>query len=238
MLRVGLTAMLLALAVACTAPMPLRAPVDPARDVATWPPADKALLTGSTKMSELQTLREHLSSRTYRNDEPFLAVDAERAYVAPDRRYEKMEGRSPVESVSGETVQIGARFFKRLNVNGPWQQFPWTESVVWPGGEYSFPGASNVVYEGAGDADGRPARILTFQHEGTNDSRNVGWQFQTRLWVDPDSGYFLRRETRGARQEPDPVTGKSLAQRYEATWTYLDHDGPITIADPIAAGIP
>jgi hypothetical protein len=238
MLRVGLTAMLLALGIACTSALPLRAPADPARDVAAWPPPEQVLRTGSAKMGELTTLRERVSSRTYRNDEPFLAVDAERAYVAPDRRYEKMEGRSPVESVSGETVQIGAQFFKRLNATGAWQQFPWTEAVVWPGGEYSFPGTKNVAYEGAGDADGRPARILTLQHEGTNEARNVGWQFQTRLWIDPDSGYFLRRETRGGRQEPEPITGKTLTQRYEATWTYLDHNGPITISDPIAAGIP
>jgi len=238
MLRVGLTAMLLALGLACTSALPLRAPADPARDIATWPAADQALRTGSAKMGELRTLRERLSSRTYRNEEPFLAVDAERAYVAPDRRYEKMEGRSPVESVSGETVQIGAQFFKRLNVNGPWQQMRWTESVVWPGSEYSFSGAKNVTYEGVGEADGRPARTLTLQHEGTGDARNVGWQFQTRLWVDPDTGYFLRRETRGGRQETEPTTGKPLTQRYEATWTYLDHNGPITISDPIAAGIP
>jgi hypothetical protein len=206
---------------------------DPARDVSTWPAADTALATASSTMSQLKTLREHVVTRTFRNGELFLSLDSDRAYVAPDRKYERMEGRSAVEAVEGETVQIGAQFFKRVGKEGQWQQFPWTESVVWPGQEYSFGGAKNVTYAGPGEVDGRLARILVIQHEGSAETRNAGWQFQTRLWIDPTTNYFLRRETTGAREEPDPTAGKPMLSTYEGTWTYMSHNGSIAISAPV-----
>jgi hypothetical protein len=213
--------------------VPLTTARDPARDVSTWPAADAALNSASAAMSQLTTLREKVSTRTYRNDELFLSVDAERAYVAPDRRYEKVEGRSAVEAVGGETVQIGARFFKRVAKEATWQQFAWTESFAWPAREYLFGGLRSVSYAGPGDVDGHPARILVLVHEGDAESRNAGWQFQTRLWIDPATNYFLRRETTGTREEPDLMAGKPLVQRYEGTWTYTDHDGSIAISAPL-----
>jgi hypothetical protein len=236
MLRIGLMLVCLLAATACLPGLPavpLNAARDPARDVSTWPAADAALQAASTTMSQLTTLREQVSTRTYRNDELFLSVDADRAYVAPDRRYERVEGRSAVEAVDGETVQIGARFFKRVGKDGGWQQFAWTESFEWPAREYLFGALRGVTYAGPGDVNGRPARILVIQHEGNAESRNAGWQFQTRLWIDPTTHHFLRRETTGAREEPDLVTGKPLVQRYEGTWTYMDHDGSIAISAPL-----
>jgi hypothetical protein len=235
MLRVWLPTLLLIGALACTPSVPLGGPPDSSREVAPGPSADEALLTASAAMGQLKTLRERVSTRTYRNDEPFLAVDAERAYVAPDRRYERMEGRSPVDNVAGETVQIGARFFKRVGDAATWQHFPWTESVVWPAAEYSFAGARNVSDDGTGEVDGRAARILVLQHEGSAEGKNAGWQFHTRLWIDPKTHHFLRRETRGMREEPDPLTGKPLLQRYEGSWTYMDHNGAIGISEPTGA---
>src|SRR4051812_35101044 len=113
--------------------LPFAAAARPGGDPSTWPPAETALTNASAAMGRLKALRELVSTRTYRNDEPFLSLDSERAYVAPDRKYERVEGRSAVEAVGGETVQIGARFYKRVGADAPWQQFPWTDSVVWPG---------------------------------------------------------------------------------------------------------
>jgi hypothetical protein len=236
MVRIALALVCLLAASACLPGLPavpLNAARDPAQDVSTWPAADAALHSASAVMSQLSTLREKASTRTYRNDELFLSVDAERAYVAPDRRYEKVEGRSAVEAVGGETVQIGARFFKRVGIDAAWQQIAWTESFAWPAREYLFGGLRNVTYVGPGDVNGRPARILLLQHEGDAESRNAGWQFQTRLWIDPSTNYFLRRETTGTRQEPDLMAGKPLVQRYEGNWTYTDHDGSIAISAPL-----
>ncbi len=186
-------------------------------------------------MTQLKTLREHVVTRTYRNEELFLSLDSERAYVAPDRRYERMEGRSAVEAVQGETVQIGAKFFKRVGKEGQWQEFPWTDTVDWPGHEYTFMGVHGVTYAGAGEVNGRPARILVIQHEGAAETRNAGWQFQTRLWIDPTTNYFLQRVTTGSIEQPDPIAGKPMVQRYEGTWTYMDHNGSIAVSAPIGA---
>jgi hypothetical protein len=236
MVRIALALVCLLAATACLPGLPavpLNAARDPAHDVSSWPAADAALHSASAVMSQLTTLREKASTRTYRNDEPFLSVDAERAYVAPDRRYEKVEGRSAVEAVDGETVQIGARFFKRVGKEAGWQQLAWTESFGWPAREYLFGGLRKVSYAGLGDVNGRPARILLLQHEGDAESRNAGWQFQTRLWIDPSTNYYLRRETTGTREEPDLMTGTPLLQRYEGTWSYTDHDGSIAISAPL-----
>ena len=230
-----LLVLVLVASVACAPSVAPVAATDPAREMASWPPADATLQAASGAMSELRTLREQISTRTYRNDEPFLSVDAERAYVAPDRRYERMVGRSPVESVSGETVEIGARFFKRVGETGAWQELPMAETFHWPGREYSFAAARQVAYEGVGEVEGRPARILVLQHTGSAETRNAGWQFQTRLWIDPQTGFFLRRETRGTNEEPDLMTRKPQVQRYEGSWTYRDHNGAITIAEPAGA---
>ena len=228
-------AILLLLVVACAPGVPLAVAPDPGREAASWPPADQALRAASAAMGELKTLREQLSTRTYRNEALFLAIDGERAYVAPDRRYERLDGRSSVESVVGETVHLGPRFFKRVG-EGSWQELPWNESFRWPADEYDFPNVRGVSYAGAGEVDGRPARTLLLQHEGTLERRNAGWQFQTRLWIDPQTGYFLRRETRGTREDPDPIGGRPLVQRYEGTWTYQHHDAAITISEPSGAG--
>ena len=236
MVRIALALLCLLATTACLPGLPavpLNAARDPARDVSTWPAADAALYSASAAMSQLTTLREKVSTRTYRNDELFLSVDAERAYVAPDRRYEKVEGRSAVEAVDGETVQIGARFFKRVGKDGGWEQFAWTDTFAWPAREYVFGGLRSVSYVGPGDVNGRPARILLLQHEGDAESRNAGWQFETRLWIDPATNFFLRRETKGTRQEPDLMAGKPLVQRYEGAWTYTDHDGSIAISAPL-----
>jgi hypothetical protein len=205
----------------------------PAGDPAGSPPADTALTNAGAAMGRLKALRELVSTRTYRNDELFLSLDAERAYVAPDRKYERVEGRSAVDAVGGETVQIGALFYKRVGPDAPWQQFPWTDSLNWPGNEYTFSNLQGVSYAGTGDVEGRPARILLLKHEGSAESHNAGWQFETRLWIDPDSQLVLRRETRGTRNDPDPSTGAALLQRYEATWQYKDPDGSIAISAPL-----
>src|SRR5215212_2601322 len=229
MVRIALALICLLAATACLPGLPavsLNAAREPGLDVSSWPAPDAALHSASAAMSQLTTLREKVSTRTYRNDELFLSVDAERAYVAPDRRYEKVEGRSAVEAVGGETVQIGARFFKRVAQEAAWQQFAWTESFAWPAREYLFGGQRGVSYAGPGDVNGRPARILVLQHEGDAESRNAGWQFQTRLWIDPATNYFLRRETTGTREEPDLMAGKPLVQRYEAAGPTPTTTGP------------
>jgi hypothetical protein len=161
MARIALALVCLLGATACLPGLPavpLNAARDPAQDVSSWPAADAALHSASAVMSQLTTLREKASTRTYRNDEPFLSVDAERAYVAPDRRYEKVEGRSAVEAVDGETVQIGARFFKRVGKEAGWQQLAWTESFGWPAREYLFGGLRKVSYAGLGEDPATPAR--------------------------------------------------------------------------------
>ncbi|HZU05686.1 MAG TPA: hypothetical protein VFB73_06915 [Chloroflexota bacterium] len=233
-MRAWLPAVLLLTLLACTPNVRVAAVPGSDPGLASWPPPDQALQAASAAMASLQSLREQVSTRTYRNDTLFLAIDAERAYVAPDRRYERMEGRSAVETVAGETVMIGSRFFKRLG-DGPWQQLDWTETFTWPAAEYSFAGVRDVSYGGTDTIDGRTARILVLHHEGSAETRNAGWQFETRLWIDPQTGYFLRRETRGKYTEPDPVGGKATVQRYEGTWVYRDHNGPIRIVEPSAA---
>ena len=226
---VPLSVLLLVVTAACSMTLPTSP--DAARETASWPPPEQALASSSAAMNELKTLRERVSSRTYRNGEPFLEVDAERAYAAPDRRYERMDGRSSVESVGGETVWIGQQFFKRVGENAAWQRMAWTEAFAWPAGEYSFTAMHGVAWAGSGEVDGRPARILLVPHRGSAEKRNAGWEFQTRLWLDPSSGYFLRRETAGTHE--DSATGQS--QRYEATWTYLDHNGAIRVVEPPGA---
>ncbi|HZR98449.1 MAG TPA: hypothetical protein VFE37_07075 [Chloroflexota bacterium] len=210
------------------------APAPP--DMSTWPAPEVALAAASEAMSQLQSLREKFVSRTYRNDDMFLGYDVERAYVAPDRRYERVEGRSPIEVVKGETVTVGAQFFKKVGDDGRWQALPAMENFAWPAQEYVLAGARGATWVGADTVDGRPARVLVVTHDGTPQQRNDGWQFQTKLWIDPETNYFLKRETRGTRQEPaDPATGKPLIQRYEATWTYMNHNASISITEPADA---
>src|SRR5947209_2277755 len=132
-------ALCLLAAVSCS---PLPAAVGaaaPAADTRGWPAPGASLAAASAAMSSLQSLREVLSTRTYRDDALFLGLDAERAYVAPDRRYERISGRSAVEEVKGETVTIGPRFYKKVGDDGPWQGLPPVENFYWPGSEYSFP---------------------------------------------------------------------------------------------------
>jgi outer membrane lipoprotein-sorting protein len=237
--RAWLIPLCLLAAVACappTAPVGA-APATP--DTSTWPAPDAALTAASAAMSQLQSLREKFVSRIYRNDQLFLGNDVERAYVAPDRRYERFEGRSPVEVVKGETVTIGPRFFKKVGDDGPWQALPAMESFAWPAQDYMIAGARGATWVGAEQIDGRTALVLVVTHEGSPQQRNEGWQFQTKLWIDPETHYFLKRETRGTRQEPaDPTTGQPLVQRYEATWTYLNHNAAISITEPADAVSP
>src|ERR671932_775145 len=91
-------------ATACTSPPALVSPVGAAPDTSKWPAPDAALAAASNAMTQLQSLRERFVSTTYRNDEMFLGYDVERAYVAPDRRYERVEGRGSTDVVTGETV--------------------------------------------------------------------------------------------------------------------------------------
>jgi hypothetical protein len=234
--RAWLLPLCLLAAVACTPPIaPVGAsPATP--DTSSWPAPETALSAASTAMSQLKSVRDKFVSRTYRNDELFLGVDVERAYVAPDRRYERFQGHSPVETVKGETVAIGPRLFKKVGDDGPWQALPAMDMFVWPGAEYAFSGVKEPRWTGAEPIDGRTTRIMTLTHEGSPHQRNEGWQFQTKLWIDPETGYFLKRETRGSRQEPaDPVTGKPLVQRYEATWTFMSHNASIDVAEPVGA---
>jgi hypothetical protein len=237
--RAWLIPLCLLAAVACTPPSALVGAAPASPDTSAWPPADTALGAASAAMSQLQSLREKFVSRTYRNDEMFLGYDVERAYVAPDRRYERVQGRSPVEVVKGETVTIGPKFFKKVGDDGPWQALPAMEGFAWPGSDFTFTGVRDAAWSGSDQVDGRAARVLVLTHEGTAAQRNEGWQFQTKLWIDPETHYFLKRETRGTRQEPaDPTTGQPLVQRYEATWTYMNHNALISITEPAGAVSP
>ena len=234
--RAWLLPLCLLAAVACTPPTAPAGAAPAPPDTSTWPSADAGLATASAAMSQLQSLREKFVSRTYRNDEMFLGYDVERAYVAPDRRYERVEGRSPVEVVKGETVTLGPKFFKKVGDDGAWQALPAMDNFAWPGQGYVLSGARGATWVGAEAIDGRPARVLVVTHEGSQQQRNEGWQFQTKLWIDPETHYFLKRETRGTRQEPaDPATGQPLVQRYEATWTYTNHNASISITEPAGA---
>ncbi|HEY7067041.1 MAG TPA: hypothetical protein VII06_36590 [Chloroflexota bacterium] len=234
--RAWLLPLCLLAAVACTPQLPLVAPAGAAADTSKWAAPDAALAAASAAMTQLQSLREKFVSTTYRNDEMFLGYDVERAYVAPDRRYERVEGRSPVEVVKGETVTIGPKFFKKVGDDGAWQALPPMEGFAWPANSFAFTGVTSTAWAGAEQIDGRTARVLMLTHAGTAAERNEGWQFQTRLWIDPETNYMLKRETRGARQEPtDPTTGKPMVQRYEATWTYTNHNASISIAEPPVA---
>jgi hypothetical protein len=236
MSRAWLVPLCLLATIACTPPIPLVGAAPATPDTSAWPAPETALSTASTAMSQLQAVRDKFVSRTYRNDELFLGVDVERAFVAPDRRYERFQGSSPTETVKGETVAIGPRLFKKVGDDGAWQALPAMDVFVWPGTEFTFSGVKGPTWSGTETIDGRPARILTLTHEGSPQQRNDGWQFQTKLWIDPETNYFLKRETRGARQEPaDPVTGKPLVQRYEATWTYMSHNASISITEPVGA---
>jgi hypothetical protein len=216
---------------ACAPRLPLAVAPVSGQDVSQWPPADQALLKSITAMGNLQTLREQFSTRTTRDGQPYLSVNVERAYVAPDRRYEKVDGRSVAETVAGEVVYVGSRFFRRTG-DGPWQELGGMESFVWPAREYTFASVRNVAYEGPGDADGRPARIVRFTHEGSVEMKNAGWQFETRLWLDPDTGLFLRRETRGVREDIDLENRRTVVMRHEGTWTYLSHNANIAVNEP------
>ena len=234
--RAWLLPLCLLVTVACTPPIPLVGAAPATPDTSTWPAPETALSTASAAMGQLQSLRDTFVSRTYRNDELFLGVDVERAFVAPDRRYERFQGHSPTETVKGETVAIGPRIFKKVGDAGAWQALPATDVFVWPGSEYTFTGVKGPAWSGVEAIDGRSARILTLTHEGTAQQQNAGWQFQTKLWIDPETNYLLKRETRGSRQEPaDPITGKPLVQRYEATWIYQNHNASISITEPAGA---
>jgi hypothetical protein len=237
--RAWLLPLCLLAAVACSPPISPAGASPATPDTSTWPAPETALNAASTAMSQLQSLRDRFVSRTYRNNELFLGVEVERAFVAPDRRYERFQGQSPTETVKGETVILGPRLFKKVGDDGPWQALPAMETFVWPGMEFTFSGVKGPTWSGAESVDGRPARILTLTHEGSVQQQNAGWQFQTKLWIDPETHYFLKRETQGTRQEPaDPVTGKPLVQRYEATWTYMNHNASISITEPAGAVSP
>ena len=222
--RACLLALVVVVTLGCTPSLPLE-------DTSKWPPPEQALLSALTAMGNLKTLREQFSTRTTRDDEPYLSVEVQRAYVAPDRRYEKVSGRTPAESVAGESVYVGSRFFKRSGEE-PWQELPGMEAFVWPAGEYTFSNVRNVSYEGPGEADGHPARIIRFSHEGSVETKNAGWQFETRLWIDPQTSLFLRRETRGVREDLDLVNRRTIVMRHEGTWTYMSHNGSIAVLEP------
>ena len=114
-------------------------------------------------------------------------------------------------------MTLGPRFFKKVGDDGPWQALPAMDNFTWPAQDYVLSGVRNATWAGAETVDGRPTRVLVVTHEGNAQQRNDGWQFQTKLWLDPETNYFLKRETRGSRQEPaDPSTGQPLVQRYEA----------------------
>ena len=227
MLRPCLLVLLVVALVGCTPSLSVE-------DTSKWPPAEQALASALTAMGNLKSLREQFSTRTTRDDQPYLSVEVQRAYVAPDRRYEKVNGRSLAETVEGETVYVGTRFFRRAGESG-WQELTGMESFVWPANEYTFTGIRNVAYEGPGEADGRTARIVRFSHEGSVEAKNSGWQFETRLWLDPQSGYFLRRETRGVREDLDLVNRRTIVLRHEGTWTYQNHNGSIAVSEPAVA---
>ncbi len=231
--RVWLLVLLLLAAAGCAPRPPLVDASGPAQSMADWPAPDAALAAASSTMDGLQSLREELSTQTFRDDKLFLAITAERAYAAPDRRYERMEGRSAVETVKGETIAIGPRFFKRVGDDGVWQEVSGGDVFAWPGNEYEFPGAHDVAWAGPDQVDGKPARILVLAHDGSPEQRNQGWQFKTRLWIDPETNYFLQRETKGQRDDSDPQTGKPMVQRYEGHWTYLNPNASISISEPI-----
>lgn len=229
-----LIVVLVAAVLACAPGLPLIA-AGPTQDPSKWPPADKELATASDTMNHLKALYEQFTREITRDGEFFLGITGERAYVAPDRRYERSEGRSAVETTVGEHVYIGSRLFKRVG-NGPWEELPATmEPFVWPAKEYSFINVQNVAYEGPGEVDGRPARVLLIRHEGSVETKDAGWQYQTRLWIDPQTHYFLRRETRGTREDIDPIARRTIVHRFEGNWTYSRHNGSIAINEPPVA---
>ncbi|MBX5492703.1 MAG: hypothetical protein IRZ14_16250 [Chloroflexi bacterium] len=198
--------------------------------VHTWPPPEQALADAVAAMNGLRSVREHYRSQTYRDGQLAQFIDSERVYVAPDRKWEQGRYGTPQETIDAEVVQIGTKLFRRVGT-GAWQRMEWPGGLKWPNDEFGFPGASNVAWMGPGDADGRPARILAFQHAGSAEQRNAGWEFHTQLWLDPQSQLVLQRVTTG-RREGDSATPP---QRFEGTWTYTDHNAALAVNEPQAA---
>jgi len=203
-----------------------------AAETASWPPPADALQASSDAMSALASVRERQTARSYRNEQLHLELEGERAYVAPERRWERVTAKSGGEVIVGETVQVATRFYKRIGETASWQKQDWIDHYGWPMAEYRFPEAVNPTWLGAGEADGRAARILTFQHSGNNERRNAGWEFQTRLWLDPQTGHILQRQTSGSHKAEG---AGGMTQRFEGTWTFLDHNGSIAVNEPAAA---
>lgn len=199
-------------------------------EATSWPPPEQALQAASDAMSALRSMRERQTMHSYRDEQPFLALEGERAFQAPDRRWERVEGRSGVDSVSGETMQFANRFYKRVGDTSTWQKLDWPEPFVWPADEYRFPGATNVSWTGNAIVDGRDARVLTFRHEGSLERRNAGWKFETKLWLDPATNFILQRHTTGSQQAEN-----GQQQRTEITWLYADHNVSLEISEPAAA---
>ena len=237
MVRIALATICLLTATACLPGcrlVPLTTARDPARDVSTWPAADAALQSASAAMSQLTTLRERVSTRTYRNDELFLSVDAERAYVAPESALRESRGtkrrrgggrrnsadRRSLLQAGGQGGRLAAvrldRIVRlarsRVHLRRPAQRELRLGRATWTGTQ-------------------RGSSYLCTR--ATPRAATPGWQFQTRLWIDPATNYFLRRETTGTREEPDLMAGKPLVQRDEGTWTYTNHDGSIAISAPL-----
>jgi hypothetical protein len=244
MLRLGLVGLVLAAALACTSSGPLAVAPNPAAETAGWPPAEAALQAASAAMSDLQTLREEFTIRTYLNNQPDLSAEVTSAYVAPDRRYRNEKGgyhRAGVQGIvdeqQGEVVQVGTRLYRRAGA-GAWQERSTPEPFVWPGAEHQFLNARKVAWLRADTLDGRPVRVLSLEHDGGAVTADHGWLYQTRLWIDPASGYVLRRESRGTRNDPDPSSGKPIARRQERNWVYLSHNAPIVISEPTDASPP
>jgi hypothetical protein len=233
MLRTCALASLLLVTLACTSGLPLVA--GPTQDPSKWPPADKTLTTAIATMGGLKSLREQFSREIYRDEQFFLGVNVERAYVAPDRRYEKLEGRSGVEqAMAGETVYVGSHLFRRQG-SGPWHDLGQMETFMWPSNEYQFFGVKGAAYEGPGTVDNRPARIVRFAHEGTVDTKDAGWQYETRLWLDPDTNYYLQRETHGTREEINMAERRSIMWRFAGQWRYQNHNSAISVVEPADA---
>jgi hypothetical protein len=222
----------LLVATGCAAAVAGRASAPDLGPVASWPPADEALAAASAAMSGLRSLREHYIAQTYRGDQLAQFIETTRAYVAPDRKWEQGRYGTAQETIEAEIVQLGTKFFRRVGTQPTWQRLEWPGGTTWPGDEFRFPGAYHVAWVGPGESNGRAARILSFQHAGSVEQRNAGWEFHTQLWLDPQTHYLLQRVTTGRRA----ADGATPSQRFEGTWTYTDHNAAITIQEPPTAG--
>ena len=118
------------------------------------------------------------------------------------------------------------RFYKRIGDTATWQRVEQQAAYAWPAQQFRFPGAYGFAWLGSGESEGRPARILAFQHAGSVETRNAGWEFQTRLWPDPATSYILQRQTTGARRN-EGSAGPS--ERFDGSWLYRDHNVSLAI---------